>query len=297
MYRIRKVLNHNAAIVIGMEDNGEYLLMGKGVGFGKKTGERVEAGSETTAYCLQQLTDRGDAKEIIKSVSPVCLELANEVLNEAERVFGRIDRSILFPMADHMEYAVRRIKNREQISNPLTEDIRLLFHREYKVAQSVQPLLWERMKVKIDEHEIGYIALHVHAAIEDEKVSQAMQIARAVRECVTLVEQQTGMKIDVMSLAYNRLMNHVRYMVASALSGERLKLNMNDYMRVKFPEAFETAAVICEEIGRSLNRKLDDVETGYLAMHIERVKDDETTGSANNKAKKTTEEYHAGCGH
>ena len=62
--------------------------------------------------------------------------------------------------------------------------------------------------MKIDEHEIGYIALHVHAAIEDEKVSQAMQIARAVRECVTLVEQQTGMKIDVMSLAYNRLMNH-----------------------------------------------------------------------------------------
>ena len=113
-----------------------------------------------------------------------------------------------------------------------------------------------------------------------------MQIARAVRECVTLVEQQTGMKIDVMSLAYNRLMNHVRYMVARALSGERLKLNMNDYMRVKFPEAYETAAVICEEIGRSLNRKLDDVETGYQAMHIERVKDDETTGSANNKAKK-----------
>ena len=63
MYRIRKVLNHNAAIVIGMEDNGEYLLMGKGVGFGKKTGERVEAGSETTAYCLQQLTDRGDEGE------------------------------------------------------------------------------------------------------------------------------------------------------------------------------------------------------------------------------------------
>ena len=41
-----------------------------------------------------------------------------------------------------------------------------------------------------------------------------MQGARAIRECVTLVEQQTGMKIDVMSLAYNRLMNHVRYMVA-----------------------------------------------------------------------------------
>lgn len=275
MYRIRKVLNHNAAIVIRMEDNNEYLLMGKGVGFGKKTGERVEAGPEDTAYALQQLTDRGDAKEIIKAVSPACLELANEVLNEAERALGKIDRSILFPMADHIEYAVRRIKNHEQISNPLTEDIRVLFHREYKVAQCVVPLLWERMQVKIDEHEIGYIALHVHAAIEDEKVSQAMQIARAVRECISLVEQQTGKKIDIMSLAYNRLMNHVRYMVARAMNGEKLKLNMNDYMRVKFPEAFDTAAVICGEIGKSLNRKLDEVETGYLAMHIERVTDDE----------------------
>ena len=29
-------------------------------------------------------------------------------------------------MADHIEYAVSRIKNHEQISNPLTEDIRIL---------------------------------------------------------------------------------------------------------------------------------------------------------------------------
>ena len=45
---------------------------------------------------------------------------------------------------------------------------------------------------EIDEHEIGYIALHVHAAIEDQKVSQAMQLTRAVRDCISLVEKQTG---------------------------------------------------------------------------------------------------------
>ena len=31
-----------------------------------------------------------------------------------------------------------------------------------------------------------YIALHVHAAIEDQKVSQAMQLTRAVRDCISL---------------------------------------------------------------------------------------------------------------
>lgn len=275
MYRVKKVLNHNSVIAVSKSDNKEYLILGKGIGFGKKVSEQVEKRLEDTVYSLQEFTERGEAKEIIKSISPICLELANEVLNLAESEFGKIDRTILFPMADHIEYAVRRIKKNEQISNPLTEDIRILFYKEYKIAQCMEKLLWEQLRVRIDEHEIGYIALHIHSAIEDEKVSQAMQIARAVRECISLVEEQTGKQIDVMTLAYNRLMNHVRYMVARALNGEKLKLNMNDYMQIKFPRAFEIAEKVCEEVGHSLKRELDEIEIGYLAMHIERVASDE----------------------
>lgn len=95
-------------------------------------------------------------------------------------------------MADHLAFAVQRIRNQEQISNPLTEDIRILFHQEYKVAKCAEQLLRERLHVEIDEHEIGYIALHVHAAIEDQKVSQAMQLTRAVRDCISLVENRQG---------------------------------------------------------------------------------------------------------
>lgn len=275
MYRVKKVLNHNSMLVIEPKDKKEYLIMGKGTAFGKKVSEYVKPNPGDSVYSLQELTERGEAGEIVRAVSPLCLELANDVLNEAERVFGKIDRSILFPMADHIAYAVQRIERNEQISNPLTEDIRVLFHKEYEVAQCVGPMLKERLHVEIDEHETGYIALHIHSAINDEKVSQAMQVARAVRECISLVERQTHRKIDVRSLSYNRLMNHVRYMAARAMSGEHLKLNMNDYMEVKFPEAFEAAKTICDEIGQSLRCKLDEVEIGYLAMHIERVTSDE----------------------
>ena len=40
MYRICKVLNHNGVIALDMKDNKEYVLLGKGVGFGKKVGDR-----------------------------------------------------------------------------------------------------------------------------------------------------------------------------------------------------------------------------------------------------------------
>ena len=274
-YRITKILNHNSFMGIESKNNQECLIMGKGVAFGKKVGQTVSVTGDARVYSLKELTDRGEAKEIIKSVSPLCLELANEVLNQAEKEFGKVDRSILFTMADHLDFAVRRIQNGEQISNPLTDDIRIMFYKEYKVAGCIRDLLKEKLGIRIDEHEIGYIALHVHAAIVDENVSQAMEIARTVRECICMVEEETGKSIDVMSLSYNRLMNHVRYMVARAIHGEKLKMSLNDYMSVKFPGPYMTAEKICRKMEKSLKLPIPEIEIGYLAMHLERLMDRE----------------------
>ena len=261
MYRIAKTLNHNSFIGVEEENNREYLVMGKGIAFGKKTGQRVQPGDDARIYSLTEMTERGNARTIVQGVSPLSLELASAVLDEAEKEFGKIDRSIVFPMADHLDFAVRRIQNGEQISNPLTDDIRVMFYKEYKVASCIRELLKERLQIEIDEHEIGYLALHVHSAIVEENVSQAMEVARAVRESI--------------SLSYNRMMNHIRYMVARAVSGEKLKVNMNDYMSVKFPEAFRAAKRICEEMEKRLKLPMEEIEIGYLAMHIERIMDRE----------------------
>ena len=271
MYRIGKVLNHNAVLAVNAEDGKQYLLMGKGIGFGKKVSERVEPGEDSRIYTLQACEERGNADEIVKTIDPEFLEISNLVLDEAEKVFGHIDRNILFPLADHLYYAVERIKKHEQISNPLTDDIRVLFHNEFQAASVLRDILQKRMQITIDEHEIGYVALHIHSAIEDEKVSVAMQTARAVRECIEMIEKETGKKIDVISLSYNRLMNHIKYMVARAMTGEDLRINMNEYIESKFPEAYMTAKKVCDMLGKSIGKELDEMEIGYLAMHIERI--------------------------
>lgn len=281
MYKIVKVLNHNTVIAVldkdasennfPSEDENAYLIMGKGIGFGKKSGQMAEIKEDSRLYSLLKCGERGEAKDIVEQVTPEYLEVADIVLKEAEKVFGDIDRNILFSLADHIFYAVKRMKNNEGISNPLTDDIRLLFHMEYKVATCVIPVIQEKFGVLIDDDEVGYITLHVHSAIDNEKVSDAMQTARAVRQCIDIVENAMGKKIDVMSLAYNRLMNHVRYMIVRAIKGEKLKMSLNDYMSVKYPDEFAMAEKICDEISKMIKHKLNKAETGYLAMHICRV--------------------------
>ena len=261
MYRVSKVLNNNGVIAINMEENIEYVLLGKGIGFGKKISERFEAPDGCARYSLREDTERGSAKELAKSIAPEYLEIANAILVEAEEKFGRIDRRILFPLADHISFAVERIR----------PDIRALFGSEYQVASKLKEILKERLSVEIDSHEIGYVALHIHSAIEDENVSMAMQMARAVRECVKILEQETGKQIDVRSLSYNRLMNHVKYMIIRAIKKESIKLDLNDYMQQNHPEAFRLGRLVCQDIEKECAIRLEKMEVGYLAMHIERV--------------------------
>ncbi|MCR5525765.1 MAG: PRD domain-containing protein [Lachnospiraceae bacterium] len=270
MYRITKVLNHNAVIAVD-DETKEYLIMGKGIGFGRKITEEIYPAEGTTMYSLQSDSERGTAEDIVKQVDPICLEIADSVLNEAEKNFGKVDRKILFPMADHLQFAIGRMTNNEKIKNPLTDDIKVLFHVEYKTAEIARKLVEEKFSVTITDDEVGFLALHVHSAIEDESVSQAMQTAHVINECIEAIEKNTGIHLETTSLGYNRLMNHIRYMVVRMNTGEKLKLDMNDYMKIKYPETFEIAQRICDEMAVSLKKELQEAEIGYLAMHIERV--------------------------
>ena len=230
MFRITKVLNHNTVLAVKDKSTQEYLIVGKGIGFGKKVTQTVEMSPEYSLYAVSQTRDRGLAKDIVKSIEPEFLEIANTLLDEAEKEFGKIDRNILFSMADHIAFAVKRIKNNEQISNPLNDDIRVLFYKEYKIAEKVRPILKEKINIDVIDDEIGYITLHIHTSIDDSKVSDAMQMAQAVRTCAQFIEEKIGITIDVTTMAYNRLMNHIRSMVARAVTGEMLKVDLNRFI-------------------------------------------------------------------
>lgn len=277
MYRVEKVLNHNALLALNDENQKSYLIMGKGIGFGKKTSERFNVRPTDILYSLEKTTERGNAMSIVKAVDPFCLEIAGKVLDQAENVFGegKVDRTIIFPMADHIAFAINRLRAGQLISNPLRDDIRLLFHSEFKVAECAAPMIHEHFGVNLNDDEIGFLALHVHSSIDSQNVSQSLQTAQIVRNCISKIEERTGKKMSVMSLGYNRMMNHIRYMVPRIQSGEPLKMDLNDYMKVHYPESYSIAEELCSEIAHTLRKNYQKAEIGYLAMHIQRVTGDE----------------------
>ena len=104
------------------------LLLGKGIGFGRRINEQLEIGKAEgcSVYELQQKTSKGETRDVLRSMDPLYLEISAEIVELAEREFGEIDRNILVPLADHIAFALTRIRSKMNITNPFSNDIRLV---------------------------------------------------------------------------------------------------------------------------------------------------------------------------
>ena len=52
MYRVIKVLNNNGVLALDAEKKQEVILLGNGVGFGKRAGQRFEGAADARRYEL-----------------------------------------------------------------------------------------------------------------------------------------------------------------------------------------------------------------------------------------------------
>lgn len=77
MFKITRILNHNAILVA--EDHKEYLILDRGIGFGKKVEDQIANTSFEALYQLQGEAERG-GREIIEKIDPAFLEIAHQIL-------------------------------------------------------------------------------------------------------------------------------------------------------------------------------------------------------------------------
>ena len=268
MFKVRKVLNNNALLTIDTQTQEEVIFIGNGVGFGQHMNQQFIPRDGDVAY-------RHEAKvDLIPAVTkndPIYLEIASAIIDEAKKEFGNIDTSILLPLSDHIAFAIHRIQNNMVISNPFSHDISLLFDQEYQAALKARDIIEQRLDIRINDEEVGYITLHIHSARSDDQVSEGMLFAVLINESIQELEEAFSMNVDVHSLSYSRMLTHMKYLIARTKNGEKLSIDMDEFTKNQFPRAYEISKSIIKKTERALNKKIEPIELGYLALHIQRV--------------------------
>ena len=82
MYQIIKVLNNNA--FLARHDDGERILLGKGIGFGKKAGDRFQTIKGARVFTLASKENEESGLNVVKGIDTVFLEAAGKIIEESE---------------------------------------------------------------------------------------------------------------------------------------------------------------------------------------------------------------------
>lgn len=272
MYQILKVLNNNGIVARCQETEEEYIFLGKGIGFSSKVDDTFESLSEAKIYILQEHLKEEDQLSVLNNVDPMFIDISNEIILLAEKTFGKMDDKILLPLADHIAFSIERIKNGIEITNPLNNDIKTLFTQEYEVAKEAVQIIERYTGVKVNEDEIGYITMHLHSALTKDHIRDSMSIVLMVEDFIHRLEENFNLNMDKESLAYSRLLTHIKYMIIRAMKKEELYVDITPYVKTQFQKSFEIAESLCHSLEEDIQCKFNETEISYLAVHIERVR-------------------------
>ena len=269
MFRVVKPLNNNGLLALTSEGR-EVILLGKGIGFGRKNGERVERFPGAKVYTLVPDGKRS-ALQAVNGINPQAVELAARILEEAKIVFPDIADDILLPMADHIAMALERKRRGIRLPNPLQHDIMAMFPDEYRVAEQGLAAIREESGAELPPEEAGYLSLHIHAGVSEQNAGDSLTNIRLASECIAMLERELGISFKRTELKYTRLISHVCYMILRIRAQEEVPLQMDEYVRKMYPRAYQLAEKLCKALEEKLRLPISSAEVTLLAIHIQRV--------------------------
>lgn len=136
------------------------------------------------------------------------LQLTSSILGTIEDRFMlgiKHDRELIVGLVLHLKPAINRFRYGMNIRNPMLDDIKANYPVAFEAAILAGLELEEHTGARIDENEIGYIALHIGAAMERKKIQTSPK--RCLVVCASGVgsaqliyyklKSQFGTKLDV----------------------------------------------------------------------------------------------------
>lgn len=271
-YEIIKPFNNN--VVLAKQHGTEKILIKKGIGFGAKAGERIPAETDfERVFVIENPETSRKFNQLISGIDHQLVGLCEEVLHLiCSATAENLDEEMHIRLTDHIAFTVLRLQRNDRIDNPFLIEIETLYSKEMKIAREAIAMLGKALNLQIPDAEAGFIALHIHSLKSKDKLSNTIKYAYICNSALEIIEDELGIEIDRKSIDYARFASHVRYAVERILKNIAIRNDLLPTIRKIYKDSFGLAKTVAAMMEEELYAKVPEAEVGYLAMHIERLK-------------------------
>lgn len=273
--KIEKIINNNIVSTKDEYDN-ELVIMGKGLGFGKKAGQLLDEDKIEKIFKLDNKDSMERFKELLKRLPLEYLRVADEIISYARETLGKeLNENVYLTLTDHISFAIERHKEGLLYSNPLFEEIRMFYPNEYAVGCYALYLIEKKTEIRLPEDEAASIALHLVNAELDSAISTTFTLTQMIRDMMQLMEkeipacQKAGHR-DRLVINFKHLVYRMMTEAPVAVKEDEI---FYDFIRQHCNQEYDLVCRVDTFIRQKYSCSMTEEERIYLTLNIKRIKD------------------------
>ncbi|MFD1335509.1 glucose PTS transporter transcription antiterminator GlcT [Oceanobacillus iheyensis] len=270
---VKKPLNNNVLIA---QDNyqNEVVLIGSGIGFNFKKNDSVEEEFVEKLFVLRDQEQQDQYKKIVPQIDEYLLQKIIDSINMIQKRSSEIlNEKVHVALTDHLLFAINRLEKGMAIINPFLSETKILYPLEYEIAADIVDFLNQQLDINLPDGEIGFIALHVHSAIYNRKISDINRYSQLITQLINIIETKLSIKIDRAGIEYIRLVRHIRYTIDRLVEGEVVQepKKIAELLKTEYPICYNLSWKLMKIIQQTLKKPVYEAEAVYLTMHLQRL--------------------------
>ena len=273
MQTIKKVLNSSVVLVVD-ERGAERVLLGKGIGFGAKAGEVIEASAVDQVFVALDDADQRNLVELLAQIPPEFVELTRAVVADAEEQGLKLDPHVYLALTDHLHFAVERQRRGLAVANRLAWEMRSVYPVQYAVGERAVAAMRARLGVDVPDDEAANVAFHLANAELGKVGIDSLRIVQLIRSVTAIIQHTSGAALDRADLRSARFVAHLQYFAERFFSGGLL-VSSDDFLftslSTRYPRAVATAERVRAFVRAEYGAELPNEEVAFLALHIARA--------------------------
>ncbi len=263
--KVIKNINNNVSLCLDNKGR-EVVAFGKGIGFTKPPYEIPLDQIQRTFYDIDE-----SYLSVMVAIPEEMLSVAAEIYDYGNRKMNnRFSSNVVFTLADHIRFAMKREKENISIKLPLFYEVQNLYPEEIEIGIYALKLINEKFKVKLPKEEAASITLHfVGYRLNDSSYSGKNEKI-ILDKCTGIVEQMMGINIDKKGFNYSRFLTHLHYLLDRVRNNKIIATEngkVYEELKKQYPKTYECV----KEIEDFLLTELNDEERLYLILHINRL--------------------------
>ena len=267
--KVIKNINNNVSLCVD-KSGRECVAFGKGIGFIKAPYEVPLDKIERTFYASGPVDI-----DVISDLPFEVMNVAIKIVEMVERDLGiTMLSSAALALADHINFAIKRQKERIGLTLTVQEDLKHIYPNEMEEAGKALKIINDELNVKLDENEAGTIALHILNSEIGGPKSEQTDSQKIVDECVRIVEDEFNIHINRKSFSYSRFATHVDYLLRRACKNAFIQsenAELYTTLRTDYPKTHHCVKLIAEMFEKKYNFKISQEEKLYLMIHVNRL--------------------------